>query len=184
MKPFAALLSFFLMAFAGCSPPDDGFRFDAEYSADRSGFLVRLVSAGVRAPDGHEGEAFSVVQVCPSAAANGRPFRMTFTAAGNGRISVECGELGPVAMEWAPGSREGLLRGLLTSAGFRQIDPAELADCLEAVGEGFNPPAKRGGSFHGERFRTIREDLTEGHEIDHGRPPEEWVAQSEVAGCT
>jgi hypothetical protein len=189
MKLISPVLTFLTLWFiiilaAGCGSPDDGFRFDGEYSADRSGFAVRMLSEGY-APDGSvaDGEAFAIVQFCPSGGAEGRPVRMTLTAARGGRTKVECGELGPDPMDWTAQNSEGLLRGALTSAGFRQIDPSELGGCLGAIDRAIGAKSREQAVPPDHALRVIGEDFTEGHEIDHDIPPAEWVAQSEVAGC-
>jgi hypothetical protein len=184
LRAAAGLASFVCVLAMGCGGSDDGFRFDGEYSADRSGIVFRIVAQGyVPEGGGAVGEAFAIAQVCPSGITEGRPVRMTFTVTKEGRTNIECRELGPVAMEWTGRNSEGMMRGLLTSAGFRQIDPAELAGCIAAIGRAIGSEAPGAPTPPGGALRVLREDLTEGSEIDHGKLPAEWVAPSEVAGC-
>jgi hypothetical protein len=175
----------FLMAFtAGCGTGDDGFRFEGEYSADRSGLVARIVSQGFRSQEGGPGgEAYAIVQVCPSETTEGRPVRMTFTATKNGFTMIECSLLGPVPMDWSTQGSEGLMRGLLASAGFRQIDPGELAGFIAAIGRGLGTVAQGRVQTSGGVPRVVREALLESHQIDHDKLPVEWVSPSEVADC-
>jgi hypothetical protein len=184
MKPVTVLLLFATLLFEGCGPPNDGFRFDGEYGAPQSGYLIHLLSEGYVPPGGGAGgQAFAIVQLCPAATSDGRPIRMIFTATRDGRVNVESGELGPVAMNWDGRTSEGMMRGLLTSAGFRHIDPGELGATLAVIGRSLGAAALSGRTPPGGSLRVAREDLTEAHAIDHDKLPAEWVAQSEVPGC-
>lgn len=178
-----AILAFCLVTAAcGCGPGDDGFRFDGEYAAPKSGYAIRLASAGYVREDGSGVEAFAIVQVCPAGSPGGGPVRMMFTASGGGTVKVECSGLGPVAMDWTPQTAEGMLRGLLASAGFRRIDPPELAASLDAVDRALGLPPEAGGATPAG-LRTVREERKEGQPIDRGQPAAEWLAQSEVPEC-
>ena len=183
MKPFTRIALFFLMAVAGCGTPGEGFRFDAEYVAEHSRFVLRMAAAGIRPRGGGVGAAFGIAQICPAASAEGRPIRMTFTAAPDGSALLECGEIGAVPIEWNAGSREGLLRGVLTSAGFRQIDPAELQACLTAISRALGSTGPEGGTVGRAPLRATREEMTPDNDLDADQPPARWVEQSEVAGC-
>ena len=55
MKPFTRIALFFLMAVAGCGTPGEGFRFDAEYVAEHSRFVLRMAAAGIRPRGGGVG---------------------------------------------------------------------------------------------------------------------------------
>jgi hypothetical protein len=108
---------------------------------------------------------------------------MTFTATKNGFTMIECSLLGPVPMDWSAQGSEGLMRGLLASSGFRQIDPVELAGFIAAIGRGLGTVAQGAGQTSGGVPRVVREALLESHEIDHDKLPVEWVSPSEVAAC-
>lgn len=182
MKRALATITLFSLAALACGPPDDGFRFDGEYSAPRSGFSLSLVCARFSPARAEAAAAFAVAQVCPAGSPDGRPFRMTFTAEPGGPVRLEAGALGPVAMEWNDRSAEGLLRGLLTSAGFRNIDAGELGECLAALGRSLARPQGDVEETAGS-LRTIREEVTEGYGIDRDAPPAEWVPRSDFPEC-
>lgn len=184
MKPIITCFVVFLAFTPGCGTADDGFRFDGEYSADRSGLTVRILSKGYGPQEGEPGgEAYAIVQVCPSGTVEGRPVRMTYTALKDGHRLIECNLLGPVAMDWNAGNSEGLLRGVLTSAGFRKIDPGELAGFLAIVGRALGAGVQSGGEKRRGVPRIVREEFTEGYGIDHDELPVEWVSPSEISGC-
>jgi hypothetical protein len=184
MKPLLPYIILLLAFIAGCGTADDGFLFDGEYAADRSRFILRILSKGYLPQEGGPaGEAYAIAQLCPSGTAEGRPVRMTFTALKDGHAMIECGLLGPVAMDWSVVNSEGLLRGVLTASGFRQIDPEELAGCIAAIGRALGAGRQSDGERPGGVPRTVREEFTEGHDIDHDKLPVEWVSPSEVEAC-
>jgi len=169
---------------AGCGPTDDGFRFGGEYFADRSGLSVQILSEGIApAESGEGGGAFMIVQVCPGGATEGRPLRMTFTLRGDRSTYIDSRELGPVAMLWTKEKSEGLLRGLLTTAGFRKIDAGELAGLLAAIERGLDPKGKAGAKGTDGVLRVVKENFSDGQDIDHNADPAEWITQEEVVGC-
>ncbi|HLF15548.1 MAG TPA: hypothetical protein VI932_11735 [Bacteroidota bacterium] len=173
-----------LLLAAGCGPSDDGFRFHGDYEAARSGYRIQMLSEGY-VEQGHDiaRSAFAIVQFCPTRNSNAIFLRMTLTAAPDQSIRMACRDLGLQGVEWNWKTSEGLLRGLLSSAGYRTLDPAELLGSVKVIESSLSGP--KGVVLRGqiESLRVLRADIEFGYDVAKDKPPGEWIEPSEVMGC-
>lgn len=172
------------MSVFGCGPSEDGFRFQGRYEATISGFDVQIVSEGY-IEEGRDTArtAFAVVLICPAGRSNARTIRMTLLRAPERPIEMEAEDLGPVFMEWNPKTAEGLLRGLLSAANFRNIQPDELRGSVAVIERSL---AGQKGAAPGDQvgsLRVLSADLENYFPLDKDTPPREWISLSEVPAC-
>ncbi len=181
---FTMMLVVLLALVAGCGPADGGFRFHGEYEAALSGYDVQILSKGfVEAGHDVARTAYAIVQVCPTGRANGRSIRMILQSVPGRSIEVEAEELGPVFMEWNSKTSEGLLRGLLSAANFRNIRPDELHGSVRVIEQSLAGP--KGAVLKGqiESLRVLRADIENGYPVERETPPREWLSHSELPAC-
>ena len=182
---FSLLIHFIpLLLTVGCGPSDGGFRFHGDYEAARSGYRIQMLYEGF-VEQGHDiaRSAFAIVQFCPTGNSNAIFLRMTITAAPDQWIRMECRDLGLLGVEWNSKTSEGLLRSLLSSAGYRTLDPAELLGGVKVIESSLSGP--KGVVLRGqiESLRVLRADIEYGYDVAKDTPPGEWIEPSEVKGC-
>ncbi len=180
--PFLQLLC--LMLIFGCGPARDGFRFQGRYEAAISGFDLQIVSEGY-IEEGRDTAraAFAVVRICPAGRSNARAIRMTLMSVPGRPIEMEAEELGPVFMEWNSKTAEGLLRGLLSAANFRNIQPDELRGSVAVIDRSLAGPNAAMRSDQPGSLRVLSAGIEDAFPLDKDAPPREWISPSEVPAC-
>jgi hypothetical protein len=184
MKAPALLLCAAAVLAAGCGPSDDGFRFHGEYGASRSGYRVQTLSEGFVEPGSDVAEtAVAVVQICPVGHSGIRPVRMTLTSTPGRSIRMECSETGVLDVEWNGKTSEGLLRGLLSTLGYRNLDPEELLGSVKVIENSLAGP--KGVVLEGQiaSLRVIKTEIETDYPVGKTDPLKEWIAPSDLPSC-
>ncbi|MFM7426810.1 MAG: hypothetical protein ACKO7W_17735, partial [Elainella sp.] len=103
-----------------------GFRTDATYAANRSGYRMQIITQGVRETDqDFVLQKFVRIQICPLRAGQGRPVRLRL-ASDLDRSTFTINSDGLVIDDQALTNQTTTLYQALRLAGYKTLDPAEI----------------------------------------------------------
>jgi hypothetical protein len=180
LRAFAVALSLLV----GSCSSDRGFRFYGEYEAEKSHYRIQLISQGyVKAGDDLADSAFALVQICPTGQSSGKPFRVTLTATPGQWTRIESNDVAIPSTEVNWRTPQAWLKEALWQAGYRDLSEEELTGTARVISSALTGPK---GVILKEQIKSLlvrRDDIIYGYEVMKERPPNEWIASSELPPC-